>query len=185
MPNMWYINLKAYNSNHSRYCNSIFLRTLMFHNTVTTMLGLAKFLTIRERRRFKLISTSWEFIPNTNPGLPATIALGHLWYNSGTHFAGPYRAAQSGTPDARTFRPSLPLGSVWSPPQGAHNKTGPSLSWITRLRGQNELSGQLSERHAFNLVRSANNGDRSTPKTSMSCCFSIDFPSGLDLPFSP
>ena len=84
----------------------------MFHNTVATMLGLAKFLTIRERQRFESISTSWEFIPNTNPGLPAMIALGHLWYNSGTHFVGPYRAAQFGTLDARMFRPSLPLGSV-------------------------------------------------------------------------
>ena len=67
---MWYINLKAYNSNHSRYCNSIFVRTIMFHNTITTMLELAKFLTIRERRRFESISTSWEFIPNTNPHFP-------------------------------------------------------------------------------------------------------------------
>ena len=66
-------------------------------NTVTTMLGQAKFLTIRERRRFESISTSWEFIPNTNLGLPAMIALGHIWYNSGTHFVGPYSAAQSGT----------------------------------------------------------------------------------------
>ena len=61
------------------------------------MLGLAKFLTIQERQRFESISTSWEFIPNTNPNLPATIALGHLWYNSGTHFVGTYSAAQSGT----------------------------------------------------------------------------------------
>ena len=61
--------LKAYNSNHSRYCTSIFIRTIMFYNTFTTMLGLAKFLTIRERRRFESISTSWEFIPNTNPGI--------------------------------------------------------------------------------------------------------------------
>ena len=44
--------------------------TIMFNNTVTIMLGLAKFLTIRERRRFELISTSQEFIPNTNPGIP-------------------------------------------------------------------------------------------------------------------
>ena len=98
----------------------------MFHNTVATMLGLAKFLTIRERRRFESISTSWEFIPNKNPGLPATIALGHLWYNLGTHFAGPYCAAQSGTPDARTFRPSLPLGSVWSFPRRSAQQNG---SW--------------------------------------------------------
>jgi hypothetical protein len=84
----------------------------MFHNIVATMLGLAKFLTIWERRRFESISTSWEFIPNTNPDLPATIVLGHLWYNSGTHFTGPYYAAQSGTPDARMLRLSLPLGSI-------------------------------------------------------------------------
>ena len=61
------------------------------------MLGLAKFLTVRERRRFESISTSWEFIPNTNPGLPATVALGHLWYNSGTYFTGSISAAQLGT----------------------------------------------------------------------------------------
>jgi len=101
----------------------------MFHNIAATMLGLAKFLTIRERRRFESISTSWEFIPNTNPGLPATIALGHLWYNSGTHFAGPYCAAQSGTPDARMLRPSLPLGSVWSFPgrSAQQNDSRPEL----------------------------------------------------------
>ena len=127
---MWY-HLEAYNSNHSRYCNSIFIRTIMFHNTVTTMLELAKFLTIRERRRFESISTSWEFIPNTNPDLPATIVLGHLWYNSGTHFAGSYRAAQSGTPDARMLRPNLPLGSVWSfPGRGAQqNDSRPELNY--------------------------------------------------------
>ena len=128
---MWYINLKAYNSKHSRYCNSIFIRTVMFHNTVTTMLGLAKFLTIRERRRFESILTSWEFIPNRNLGLPAMIALGHLWYNSGTHFAGPYCAAQSRTPDARMFRPSLPLGSVWSSPGRSAQQNGsrPKLNY--------------------------------------------------------
>ena len=79
------------------------------------MLVLAKFLTIRERRRFESISTSWEFISNTNLGLLATVALGHLWYNSSTYFAGSPSAAQSGTPNARTFRPSLPLGLVWLP----------------------------------------------------------------------
>jgi len=154
---MWY-HLEAYNSNHSRYWNSIFIRTIMFHNTVTTMLELAKFLTIRERRRFESISTSWEFIPNTNPGLPATIALGHLWYNSGTYFAGPYRATQSGTPDARTFRPSLPLGSIWSPPARSTQQNGsrPELSY-SALRSERVIR-PASDRHAFNLVKSANNG---------------------------
>ena len=30
-----------------------------------------KFLTIQERWRFESIATSWEFIPNTNPDIPA------------------------------------------------------------------------------------------------------------------
>ena len=46
MPNMWYIILKAYNSNHSRCSNSMFIRTITFHNTITMMLELAKFLTV-------------------------------------------------------------------------------------------------------------------------------------------
>ena len=142
---MWYIILRAYNSNHSRYCNSMFIRTIIFHNTITTMLKLAKFLTIRERQRFESISTSYEFIPNTNPHFPVEVASGHLWYNSGTYFAGSYRAAQSGTPNARTFRPSLPLGSVWLPAHPyyhpecallqseARPKLSSSTSWSKRV----------------------------------------------------
>ena len=42
-----------------------------------------KFLTIRERCRFESVTTSWVEIHNTNPGPPATVALGHLWYNLG------------------------------------------------------------------------------------------------------
>ena len=43
--------------------------------------------------------------------------------------------------------------------QSAHfYRAGPSLGWATQLHGRNELSDQLSDRHAFNLVRSANNG---------------------------
>ena len=128
------------------------------------MLGLAKFLTIWERQRFESTSTSWEFIPNTNPGLPATVALGHFWYNSSTHFTGSPSVAQSGTPNARTFRPSLPLGSVWLPahpyyhPECAllQSRAQPKLSYsASRLE---QVSGQLSDKHAFYLIRSANNG---------------------------
>ena len=110
---MWYIHLKAYNSNHSRYCNSIFIRTITFHNTITTTLVLAKFLTNRERRRFESISSSWEFIPNTNLGLPATIALGHLWYNSDTYFASSISIAQLGTTSCKDDQdyPALGLSS--------------------------------------------------------------------------
>ena len=107
---MWYII-----SDSTRITIAIYyliLRTIPL--AINTMIegSSVKFLTIWERRRFESLSTSWEFIPNTNPGLPAMIALGHLWYKSGTHFAGPYCAAQYGTPDARMLRPSLPLGSI-------------------------------------------------------------------------
>ena len=84
----------------------------MFHITITMMLGLAKFpLTGRDgdSNRFQLAGNL--FLTQTH-AYRAKVALGHLWYNSGPHFMGPYHAAQSGAPDARTFRPSLPLGSV-------------------------------------------------------------------------
>ena len=127
--------LIAYNSNHSRCSNSMFIRTITFHNTITTMLELAKFLTIQERRRFESISTSWEFLPNTNPDLPATIVLGHLWYNSGTHFEGSTSAAQPGTTSCQDDQdyPALGLmpGSthIVTTIQSAHsNRMGPGLS---------------------------------------------------------
>jgi hypothetical protein len=143
----------------------MFIRTIIFHNTITTILGLAKFLTVRKRRRFELISTSWKFILNTNPGLPATVALGHLWYNSGPYFVGSSSAAQSGTTNCQDDQdyPALRLTSgfphIFTTIQSAHFYwMGSALSWATQLRNRNELSGQLSERHAFNLVRNANNG---------------------------
>ena len=43
----------------------MFIRTITFHNTITTMLELAKFLTIRERRRFESISTGNLFLTQT------------------------------------------------------------------------------------------------------------------------
>ena len=77
------------------------------------MLELVEFLTIQERRRFESISTRWDFIPNTNPGVPATVALAHLWYNSGPHFVGSPSAAQSGMTSCQDVqaRPTLGLTS--------------------------------------------------------------------------
>ena len=93
------------------------------------------------------------------------VTLGYLWYNSGPHFAGSISAAQSGTTSCQDVQAWPTLGLMSGSPhilttiQSAHSyRTGPSLSWATRLHGQNELSNQLSERHAFNLDRSANNG---------------------------
>ena len=52
-------------------------------------------------------------IPNTNLGLPATVALGHLWYNSGPHFMGLPNASQLGTTSCQDVlaRPALRLTS--------------------------------------------------------------------------
>jgi len=55
------------------------------------------------------------------------------------------------------------------------------------LCGRNDLSGQLSVRHAFNMTRGRTayrsltdkDGDRSSPKTSLPCCFTIAFQPGL------
>ena len=104
----------------------MFIRTITFHNPITTMLGLAKFVTIRERRRFESISTSWEFIPNTNPGLPATVALGHLWYNSGPHFVGSPSAAQSGTTKCQDVQAQPALGLSLAPHKEATTERGPA-----------------------------------------------------------
>ena len=93
------------------------------------------------------------------------VTLGHLWYNSGPHFVGSPSAAQSVTSSYEDVQARHALGLTSGSPhilttiQSAHfYKMGPSLSWATQLRSRNELSGQLSERHAFNLVRSTNNG---------------------------
>ena len=74
-------------------------------------------------------------------------------------------AAQSGTTSYQDDQDYPTLGLTPGSPhilstiQSAHsNRTGPGLSWATLLHGQNELSSQLSDRHAFNLNRSANNG---------------------------
>ena len=127
--------LRAYNSNHSRCSISMFIRTITFHNTITMMLELAKFLTVRDRWRFESISTSWEFIPNTNPSLPAMVALGHLWYNSGTHFVGLTSAAQSGTTSCQDNQDYPALGLTSGSPhilttiQSVHfYRTGTDLS---------------------------------------------------------
>ena len=78
---------------------------------------------------------------------------------------GSISAAQSGTTSCQDVqaRPTLGLTSgsphILTTIQSAHfHRMGPGLSGATRLCGQNELSGQLSERHAFNLDRVTNNG---------------------------
>ena len=94
----------------------MFIQTITFHNIITTMLGLVKFLTVRERRRFKLISTSWEFIPNTNLGRPdqrsPEVTFGTTQVNISRVRLAPHNQGQ---PAARTFRPGLPLGSRLAP----------------------------------------------------------------------
>ena len=108
--------LIAYNSNHSRCSNSMFIGTITFHNTITTMLGLAKFLTVRERRRVKSISTSQEFIPNTNPGRPDQRSPQVTFGTTQVHISWVRLAPHNqGQLVAKTFRPGLPLGSCLAP----------------------------------------------------------------------
>ena len=137
---------------------------------------------------------SWGIILNTHPSNLIRVASGHLWYSSGTKFMGPSSTALSGSPLYQDINLPLDLRQ-WLPTHPYYHQSAHfhfpafSLSWATRLRGQNELSGQLSDRHAFNMTwgRTANrsltdtDGDRSTPKTSMPCCFSINIPPGLHL----
>ena len=74
-------------------------------------------------------------IPNKNPGLPAMIALGHLWYNSGTHFTGLISVVQPRTISCQDDQdyPALRLTSgsphILTTIQSAHfYRTGLGLS---------------------------------------------------------
>ena len=74
-------------------------------------------------------------------------------------------AAQSGKTSCQDVQALPTLGLMSGSPhilttiQSTHfDRAGPGLSWATQLHGRNELSGQLSDRHTFNLVKSANNG---------------------------
>jgi hypothetical protein len=113
----------------------------MFHNQVTTMLKLVEFLTIQERRQFKSIATSWAvFLTQTHTSLIGVMS-GYLWYNSGP-FMGMTSTAHS--------RTNQLLGRSGLPYPWTH-------IWLPAMC-RNDLSGQISERHAFNLDKSSNNG---------------------------
>jgi len=111
-------------------------------------------------------------------------------------FAGPSSAAPQGPPicqgqDSNLAPWSYAIDSphILATNRGAHSyRMGVSgLSCTRRLRGRNDLSGQLSVRFAFNMTqgRTVNrsltdtDGDRFTPKTSMPCCCTIVILSGL------
>jgi hypothetical protein len=77
-------------------------------SSITTMQLLSQVLTIRERRRLKLISTSYEFISNTNPYFPHWGHVGspivQLRYNRGSD----QRYTLRDTMVSRLFKPCLP-----------------------------------------------------------------------------
>ena len=75
----------------------MFIRTIIFYNIVTTMKGLCQVSHYLGETTIRINCNQLGSIPNTNPGLLAMVALGHLWYNSGPHFVGSISAAQSGT----------------------------------------------------------------------------------------
>jgi hypothetical protein len=125
------------------------------------MSKLVEILTIRERRRFESIPTSWGFIPNTNLGNQIN---GHLMSPlvqiRSIHGSDQHCTLRDTTGCQVDQDSNLPLASHRLPLhpyylQCAHfDRMIPGQSWATRLHGWNDLSVQLSERHAFNLDRS-------------------------------
>ena len=104
-------------------------------------------------------------IPNTNPHFPRRGHVGSPLVQLRYTFHGfDQRRTTRDNQLPGCLGPACPWAQSGSPHilttiQSVHSyKVGPGLSWATRLRGRNELSDQLSDRHAFNLVRSANNG---------------------------
>ena len=135
--------------------------------------------------------SSWRGIPNTHPihlingflGSPL-VQLQESWVRPAPHPQGVHSARWSISP--RTYANSSPHILTTTRVRTFTSRSS-GLSWATRLRGRNELSGQLSDRHVFNMTwgrttnRSLNDtdGDRFTPKTSMPCCCTTVIPSSL------
>ena len=93
------------------------------------------------------------------------VTLGHLWYNLGPIHGFDQRRTIRDTTGCQVDQDSnLRLASHRLPthPYYLHcvhsNRMRPVLICATQLRGRNELFGQLTERHEFNLDRVANNG---------------------------
>ena len=70
----------------------MFLITITF-DQVTTMKGLRQVSHYPGETAIRIDYNQLGSIPNTNLGLLAMVALGHLWYNSGPHFVGSVSAA--------------------------------------------------------------------------------------------
>ena len=70
------------------------------------------------------------------------VVLGHLWYNSGTHFAGSYNAAQSGT-DGSQVAQAMP---AHGPGPGRSGHACPRSIDALPIEGtqQNEAQPELS-----------------------------------------
>ena len=91
----------------------MFIITIKFHSPITTMKGLRQVSHYSGETAIRIDCNQLGSIPNTNLGLPATVALGHLWYNSGPHFMGSISAAQPETTSYQDVqvRPALGLTS--------------------------------------------------------------------------
>ena len=75
----------------------MFIITITFHSSITTMKGLRQVSHYLGETAIRINCNQLGSIPDTNLGLQAMVALGHLWYNSGRHFAGSISTAQPGT----------------------------------------------------------------------------------------
>jgi hypothetical protein len=135
--------------------------------------------------------SSWRGISNTHRVGPYQGPTSHLWYNSGV----------TGLTDAASPRATLcqvigtltPLGlTPMSPSTSFHQDATypsiPSLNCITRLCGQNGLSGQLSVRLRSTRLKdvqrispeTTQTGTASHPRHEVSCGCTIELPPSLN-----
>ena len=115
MLNMWYINLKAYNSNHSRYCNSIFIRTIMFHTQLLRCWDQPSFsLSRRDDNSNRFQPAGNLFLTQTQVYQPRQpqVTFGTTQVHISLVRPAPHN---QGGLAARTIRTTLPLGSRLAP----------------------------------------------------------------------
>jgi hypothetical protein len=133
----------------------------MFHSLLRCW-SVAKFLTIRERRRFESISSSWVKPKAHTYELGQRLALGNL--SPCLRYCGsdPNRKAQ-GTVGSQVAQAmpahgqSLSRRTCLLPSNDANLSLDPSPTRVTWLHGQNELSGRYVN-GTFNLNQGPDNG---------------------------
>ena len=124
MPNMWYI---IQQHTIVTIASIIIPCSSKPSHSITQLLRCwceSEFLTIQETQQFESISTSWEFIPNTNPGRPdhqsPQVTFGTTQVHISRVRTAPHNRGHQMLGRLGLAYPWAQFGSL----QGAHNKTG-------------------------------------------------------------